>query len=63
MIEYNVYSQEESVIIHVEILTWLQGKFLNEDNAKLFMKALQKAHPQCTYFISQWDTEKMTFIK
>lgn len=62
MIEYNVYSQEKSVITD-EDLTWLEGKFHNEDNAKLFVKALQKAHPKSTYFISEWDTEKNIFIK
>ena len=62
MIEYNVYSQEKSVITG-EDLTWLEGKFHNEDNAKLFLKALQKAHPESSYFISEWDTEKNIFIK
>lgn len=62
MIEYNVYWKSNSVITG-ENITWIQGIFLNEDNAKLFLKALQKAHPESSYFISEWDTEKNTFIK
>ena len=45
MIEYNVYWKSNSVITGEDI-TWIQGIFLNEDNAKLFLKALQKAHPE-----------------
>lgn len=62
MIENNVYWKSNSVITG-EDLTWIQDSFLNEDNAKLFLKALQKAHPESTYFISKWDTDKMRFIK
>lgn len=62
MIEYNVYWKSNSVITG-EDLTWIEGKFLTEDNAKLFLKALQKAHPESSYFISEWDTDKNTFIK
>lgn len=62
MIEYNVYWKSNSVITG-EDLTWIEGKFLTEDNANLFLKALQKAHPESSYFISEWDTDKNTFIK
>lgn len=62
MIEYNVYWKSNSVITGEDI-TWIEGIFLNEDNAKLFLKALQKAHPESSYFIREWDTDKNTFIK
>lgn len=62
MIEYNVYWTSKSEITGEQI-TWIQGKFLNEENAKLFMKAIKKAHPQNTYFIDKWDTKKNRFVK
>lgn len=62
MIEYNVYWTSKSEITG-EPLTWIQGKFYTEDNAKLFMKAIKKAHPNDTYFIDKWDPEKRQFVK
>lgn len=62
MIEYNVYWTSKSEITG-EPITWIQGKFLNEENAKLFLKAIKKANPQRSYFIDKWDTEKNRFVK
>lgn len=62
MIYYNVYWKEKSVITG-EPLTWIQGQFLNEENAKLFLKAIKKANPNSEYFIDKWDDDKKQFIK
>ena len=66
MIEYCVYRRDESIIVGDQPFTCLQGRFTQESNAKLFLKALQqkeRPHKDITYFIDKWDTEKNTFIK
>lgn len=62
MIEYCVYWTYKSIITGQQE-TFLQGKFLNEKNAKLFLKALKKINPNEEYFIDKWDTENKCFIK
>ena len=65
MIEYCVYIEDKNVMMGDKPFTWLEGRFTQECNAKLFLKALQKERPykNVTYFMEKWDTEKNTFVK
>lgn len=65
MINYFVYSKDESTIINNKPFMYLEGEFTEEDNAKIFLDAIRKARPSknITYFIDKWDTEKMEFVK
>ena len=63
MIKYNVYFEDNSLIINGNTFKHLEGSFLNEKNAKLFLKTISKEHPGCTFFIAKWDDMKNKFVK